>query len=98
MPAHADSSERTRQGAERDDGGKRYKYDALFLTLDKPFSSKNNWGAHVAWTHASANVRQFTGKMETVLPVPCTYDLNVAATKYFYALDNGEIRGAIVDA
>ena len=25
MPAHADSSERTHQGAERDDGGKRYK-------------------------------------------------------------------------
>jgi hypothetical protein len=23
--------------------------------------------------------------------VPCTFDLNVAATKYFYALDEGEI-------
>ena len=25
------------------------------------------------------------------LPVPCTYDFNVAATKYFYALEEGDI-------
>ncbi len=43
------------------------------------------------WTHANVNVRQFSGKTEAVLPVPCTFDLNVAATKYFYALEEGEI-------
>jgi outer membrane receptor protein involved in Fe transport len=36
------------------DGGKRYWYNALFLTLDRPFTSQNKWGAHLAWTHAKA--------------------------------------------
>lgn len=35
-----------------DPEGKRYWYDGVFLTFDKPYS--NNWGAHVAWTHADA--------------------------------------------
>jgi hypothetical protein len=26
-----------------------------------------------------------------LLPVPCTYDLNVGATKYFYAIETGEV-------
>jgi hypothetical protein len=26
-----------------------------------------------------------------VLAVPCTFDFNVAATKYFYALEHGEV-------
>lgn len=26
-----------------------------------------------------------------MLPVPCTFDLNVAATKYFHALEGGEV-------
>ena len=36
------------------DGGKRYWYDAVFLTLDRPFTRQNRWGARVAWTHAKA--------------------------------------------
>ncbi len=36
------------------------------------------------------NVRQFSGKTEAILSVPCTFDLNVSATKYFYALEDGE--------
>jgi len=36
------------------DGGKRYWYDGVFLTLDKPFTSQSRWGARVAWTHAKA--------------------------------------------
>ncbi len=62
--------------------------------LGELFGTPDRWGQTLRarlWTHASANVRQFTGKMETVLPVPCTYDLNVAATKYFYALEGGEV-------
>lgn len=43
------------------------------------------------WTHASVVVPAFTGGAEVDLPVPCTYDFNVAATKYFYALEEGEI-------
>jgi hypothetical protein len=36
-------------------------------------------------------IRTFSGKTEALLPVPCTYDLNVSATKYFYALEGGEV-------
>ncbi|MBA3947291.1 MAG: hypothetical protein H0X37_22375 [Herpetosiphonaceae bacterium] len=43
------------------------------------------------WTHASVVVPSFTGSTVVDLPVPCTYDFNVAATKYFYALEEGEI-------
>jgi outer membrane receptor protein involved in Fe transport len=32
--------------------GKKYDYNALFLTLDRPYN--NNWSAHLAWTHAKA--------------------------------------------
>ncbi len=35
-----------------DPNGKRYWYDALFFTLDRPFT--NNWGVHLAYTHANA--------------------------------------------
>lgn len=35
-----------------DPEGKRYWYDALFFSLDRPFL--NNWSVHVAWTHANA--------------------------------------------
>jgi hypothetical protein len=43
------------------------------------------------WTHASVVVPPFTGSTVVDLQVPCTYDFNVAATKYFYALEEGEI-------
>jgi outer membrane receptor protein involved in Fe transport len=33
-----------------DPEGKRYWYDGIFLSLDRPYS--NNWGVHLAWTHA----------------------------------------------
>lgn len=35
-----------------DPEGKRYWYDGVFLTFDRPYS--NGWGAHFAWTHADA--------------------------------------------
>lgn len=42
------------------------------------------------WTHAGATVPRFQGKTLARLHVPCTFDFNVAATKYFYALSEGE--------
>jgi outer membrane receptor protein involved in Fe transport len=35
-----------------DPDGKEYRYNAFFLTLDRPYQS--NWGAHLAWTHGKA--------------------------------------------
>ena len=33
----------------------------------------------------------FTGSTELDLPVPFTYDLEIAATRYFASLDDGEV-------
>ena len=43
------------------------------------------------WTHTSAGVPAFSGSTEIDLPVPCTYDFNVAVAKYFYALEGGDV-------
>jgi hypothetical protein len=43
------------------------------------------------WTHTSAGVPAFAGSTEIDLPVPCTYDFNVAVAKYFYALEGGDV-------
>jgi hypothetical protein len=58
------------------------------------FGEPERWGQTLRtmlWTHASTTVRAFTGSTTVEVPVPCTYDLNVAGTKYFYALEQGEI-------
>jgi hypothetical protein len=38
-----------------------------------------------------AMVPGFTGATEIDLPVPCSYDLEIASTRYFQALDDGDI-------
>jgi hypothetical protein len=58
------------------------------------FGEPERWSQTVRsllWTHASVVVPPFTGSTVVDLQVPCTYDFNVAATKYFYALEEGEI-------
>lgn len=64
--------------------------DRLFELFGKPA----DWGHTVRsmlWTHASVNVRRFTGETLVDLPVPCSYDFNVAATRYFAGLEEGEV-------
>jgi hypothetical protein len=58
------------------------------------FGSPERWPVTVKpflWTHATAMVRGFTGDIEFDLPVPCTYDFDVAAAKYLHALRDGEV-------
>ncbi len=60
--------------------------------LSDLFGTPERWGQTLRnrlWTHAHISVRTFTGKVEVILPVQCTYDLNVVAAKYFYALEEG---------
>ncbi len=62
--------------------------------LGELFGTPDRWGQTLRarlWTHATANVRQFQGRTEALLAVPCSYDLNVAATKYFHGLEGGEV-------
>ena len=43
------------------------------------------------WTHVSVVVPGFQGSTLIDLPIHCTFDFNVAATKYFEGLTDGEI-------
>jgi Family of unknown function (DUF6084) len=43
------------------------------------------------WTHTVMQVPRFSGSTVVDMPVTCTYDLEVIATKYLYALEDGEV-------
>ena len=43
------------------------------------------------WTQVGVNIPSFQQSTTVDLHVPCTFDFNVAATKYFYGLEDGEI-------
>lgn len=46
---------------------------------------------NLLWTHVSVNVPPFQGTTAVDVPVPCTFDFNVGATKYFHGLSEGEV-------
>ena len=43
------------------------------------------------WANVNTTVTSFTGSTVVDLLAPCTFDFNVAVTKYIYGLENGEI-------
>jgi Family of unknown function (DUF6084) len=45
----------------------------------------------LVWARVGAVVPAFSGATTFTLELPCTYDLEVAAAKYFYALRGGEV-------
>ena len=58
------------------------------------FGEPERWGQTLRamlWTHTSAVLQPFTGATVAELQVPCSYDFNLAATKYFYGLARGEV-------
>ncbi|NYH20236.1 DUF6084 family protein [Paraburkholderia bryophila] len=62
--------------------------------LEDLFGAPPRWGETLRtllWTHTFVVVPPFTGECTVNLPVPCSYDFNVAASKYFYGLEDGEI-------
>jgi hypothetical protein len=62
--------------------------------LYEMFGETPRWGDSLRpflWTHVSTTVAGFTGSTEFDLPVPCTYDFEVAAAKYLHALSGGDI-------
>ncbi|HEX3623833.1 MAG TPA: DUF6084 family protein, partial [Verrucomicrobiae bacterium] len=63
--------------------------DAEKEKLGELFGTPDRWGQTLRnrlWGISNTTVRGFSGSTETVLPMSCTFDLNVAATKYFHAL------------
>ena len=59
------------------------------------FGQPDRWSQtlrNLLWTHATVLVPGFSGPSGAVdLQVPCSFDFNVAATKYFAGLSDGEI-------
>ncbi len=58
------------------------------------FGEPDRWSQtlrNMLWTFARVGVPPFTGSTVVDLTVPCTFDFNIAATKYFYGLEEGEI-------
>lgn len=58
------------------------------------FGETERWGQTLKtmlWTHASVVAPAFQDTIVVDLPVPCTFDFNVAATKYFHGLADGDV-------
>jgi hypothetical protein len=58
------------------------------------FGDPDRWSETVRtllWTHVSVVVPMFTGTTTVDVPVPCTFDFNVAATKYFHGVSEGDL-------
>ena len=72
---------------------RRYQPQEQGKLLDL-FGSPERWGRTVRpllWMNTSVAVPGFTGDTLVDLQLPCTFDFNVAATKYFHALEGGDI-------
>jgi|SRR5579871_270768 hypothetical protein len=62
--------------------------------LRELFGEPEQWSKSLQpllWTNANITVASFTGKTLVDVPVPCTFDFNVAMTKYAYGLECGEL-------
>ncbi len=58
------------------------------------FGVPADWGRTLGtmlWTHSSVAVPAFHGATRIDLPLACTFDLTIAATKYFHGLEEGAV-------
>lgn len=72
---------------------RRYNADEK-AKLHELFGEPERWSKTLRtflWTHVTTVVPRFTGSTDVDLPVPCLYDFEVVSTKYFNALEDGEI-------
>jgi Family of unknown function (DUF6084) len=68
--------------------------DAEEEGLRELFGSPEQWGRSLRslhWTNLAVHVPAFSGSTVVELPVTCTYDLEVSASKYLNALEDGEV-------
>ena len=62
--------------------------------LSDLFGEPSRWGQTLKtmlWTHVAVSVPSFQGETTVEIPVPCTFDFNVATTKYFHGLNDGDL-------
>jgi hypothetical protein len=68
--------------------------DAEAAGLTDLFGSRERWSSTVRpflWMQCSTLVQGFTGSTDADLSLPCTYDFEVAASRYLHALRDGGI-------
>jgi len=76
-----------------DPGLRSHDAESRELLVDL-FGTPERWAAtttSIVWAQVDTLVPSFTSSTELTVPVPCNYDLEVAATKYLYALPDGEV-------
>jgi hypothetical protein len=62
--------------------------------LKELFGQPEQWSKSLnplLWTNANVTVPGFMGSTTVDVPVPCSFDFNVAITKYIYGLQNGDL-------
>ena len=74
---------------------RRRRYDAAATDrLFELFGPREDWATNLnslLWTRTTTVVPAFAGATTIDLDVPCTYDLEVAASRYLDALGDGEV-------
>jgi hypothetical protein len=58
------------------------------------FGEKTRWGETLKsflWTNVAVNVPRFDRKILVDVMVPCSFDFDIAATKYFHGLESGDV-------
>jgi hypothetical protein len=73
----------------------RRRYDAEEqAALGDLFGEPERWSTtlrSMLWTHVAIALPQFEERTTVDVPLPCTFDFNVAATKYFHGLAQGDV-------
>lgn len=72
----------------------RHYEEAEQERLVELFGEPERWGStlrSLLWTQATLQIPPFSGSTVADLPITCTYDLEVVASKYFLALEDGEV-------
>ncbi len=62
--------------------------------LRELFGEPERWSTSLhplLWDNVNVNVPGFNGETTIDVPAPCSFDFNVAVTKYIYGLEDGEL-------
>lgn len=62
--------------------------------LKELFGEPERWSKSLhplLWANVNVSVPGFAGSTVVDVPVPCTFDFNIAVTKYIYGLEQGEL-------
>jgi hypothetical protein len=72
----------------------RRRYDeSTRVRLAELFGPPERWGTttrSLVWSQLDVLVPEFTGRTTVAVPLACSYDLELAASKYLYSLPEGE--------